>query len=219
MNPPSHSNHRPAGPDAAVDVDLLRGIAARDPAALAALYDRRGPVLFALCLRILKDRMAAEEALEDVFWEVWSKSDRFDASRGSGLAYLLSLTQSRAIDKLRGRAKLRRMQLATDRVSDNAADAGPVSAPSSDPSAQLADGEMRQTVRRAVDTLNADQRRAVELAYFDGLTHTQIAEHLSVPLGTVKTRIRLGLVRLREALGREADDRTASAQRRPQGDG
>jgi RNA polymerase sigma-70 factor (ECF subfamily) len=189
------------------DAALMRGIAARDPAALAALYDRRGPVLFALCLRILRDRMAAEEALEDVFFELWSKPDRFDATRGEPMNYLLNLTQSRAIDKLRGRAKLRRMHLETDREQQDAP-ALPAStaqtAPAADPAAQAADAERRAMIRSAVGRLSPEQRQAVELAFFDGFTHSEISERLSVPLGTIKTRIRQGLVRLRDALRESA---------------
>jgi RNA polymerase sigma-70 factor (ECF subfamily) len=190
------------------DAALLRAIAARDPAALAALYDRRGGVLFAFCLRILKDRMAAEEALEDVFWEIWSKFDRFDPARGAPLSYLLNLTQSRALDKLRSGAKRRRMQLATDRDpgSDRPTlDPGAAAPPGAGPVEQAADAEQRQTVRRAVGTLVPEQRQAVELAFFDGFTHVEIAEKLAVPLGTIKTRIRQGLVRLREALSGKLD--------------
>jgi RNA polymerase sigma-70 factor (ECF subfamily) len=182
----------------------MRGIAARDSAALGALYDRRGPVLFALCLRILRDRMAAEEALEDVFWELWTKPDRFDPARGEPMNYLLNLTQSRAIDKLRGRVKLRRMQLETDREQQDDAPAPPASAaqtsPAADPAAQAAEAERRATIRGAVARLSPEQRQAVELAFFDGFTHSEISERLSVPLGTIKTRIRQGLVRLRDAL-------------------
>jgi RNA polymerase sigma-70 factor, ECF subfamily len=202
LNPRSTSSHARATADD--DAALLRAIAARDPAALASLYDRHGGLLFALCLRIVKDRMAAEEALEDVFWEIWSKFDRFDPQRGAPLSYLLNLTQSRALDKLRSGAKHRRMQLATDRDSGS-------DRPTLDPSAaapagagpveQAAGAEQRQTVRRAVGTLAPEQRQAVELAFFDGFTHVEIAEKLAVPLGTIKTRIRQGLVRLREALG------------------
>ena len=185
------------------DYALLQGIAARNPKALATLYDRRGGLLFALCLRVLKDRMAAEEALEDVFWEVWNKSDRFDANRGTPINYLLNLTQSRAIDKLRSRAKLKRLELATDR---DAGDRGgrDITGPTLDhvtPADIAEDAERRESIRRAVGQLNEDQRQAVEMAFFDGLTHSEIAEKLSIPLGTIKTRIRQGLVHLKDALG------------------
>jgi RNA polymerase sigma-70 factor (ECF subfamily) len=195
-----------AQPSSQADDDrvLMRGIASRDASALASLYDRRGPILFALCLRILRDRMAAEEALEDVFFEIWSKPDRFDPARGEPMNYLLNLTQSRAIDKLRGRAKLRRMQLETDREQGQDSPASPAStaqtAPSADPAARAADAERRAAIRKAVGRLSPEQRQAVELAFFDGFTHSEISQRLSVPLGTIKTRIRQGLVRLKDAL-------------------
>jgi RNA polymerase sigma-70 factor (ECF subfamily) len=184
------------------DLGLLLRIARRDESALTALYDLRGGLLFALCLRILKDRMAAEEALEDVFWELWAKSDRFDPNRGTPVNYLLNLTQSRAIDKLRGRAKLQRMELATDRDAGAmiSQSAPAYRTPQSTPADIAIHSEQRNTVRNAVDGLNPEQRQAVELAFFDGLTHTEIAEKLAIPLGTIKTRIRQGLVHLKETL-------------------
>lgn len=208
------ASHDLPPPHGSEDYALLQGIAARDASALTTLYDRRGGLLFALCLRVLKDRMAAEEALEDVFWEVWNKFDRFDPQRGTPINYLLNLTQSRAIDKLRSRAKLRRLELATDR---NAGDTGgrDITGPTLNqitPADIAEDAERRESVRRAVRHLNDEQRQAVELAFFDGLTHTEIAEKLSIPLGTIKTRIRQGLVHLKEALGNHLGYRTSSGQ-------
>ena len=190
-------------PNYGEDYVLFERIAARDATALATLYDRRGGLVFALCLRVLKDRMAAEETLEDVFWEVWNKADRYDATRGAPLSYLMNLTQSRAIDKLRGRVKLRRMELSTDRNaagSDGRDITGPL-VNQITPADIAEDAERRESIRRAVRRLNDEQRQAVELAFFDGLTHTEIAEKLSIPLGTIKTRIRQGLVQLKETLG------------------
>lgn len=210
----STASHDLPPPQGTEDYALLQGIAARDASALTTLYDRRGGLLFALCLRVLKDRMAAEEALEDVFWEVWNKSERFDPGRGTPINYLLNLTQSRAIDKLRSRAKLRRMELATDR---NGGDTGgrDITGPKLNqitPADIAEDAERRESVRRAVRHLNDEQRQAVELAFFDGLTHTEIAEKLSIPLGTIKTRIRQGLVHLKEALGNHLGYRASSGQ-------
>lgn len=183
----------------------MQGIAARDPEALAMLYDQRGGLLFALCLRVLKDRMAAEEALEDVFFEIWSKPDRFDPGRGTPINYLLNLTHSRAIDKLRSRVKLRRIELTTDRSSADPSSreiTGPAYEQNT-PADIAEDAERSESIRRAVRRLNEDQRQVVEMAFFDGLTHSEIAEKLSIPLGTIKTRIRQGLVHLKEALGNQ----------------
>jgi RNA polymerase sigma-70 factor (ECF subfamily) len=197
------------------DLGLLIRIAERDQEALTALYDLRGGLLFALCLRILKDRMAAEEALEDVFWELWAKSDRFDPDRGTPINYLLNLTQSRAIDKLRGRAKLQRMELATDRDAAvmNSPSTPAYRTPQATPAEMAVDSERRNTVRSAVDGLNPEQRQAVELAFFDGLTHTEIADKLAIPLGTIKTRIRQGLVHLKKALAVQFGHVTPGSQR------
>jgi RNA polymerase sigma-70 factor (ECF subfamily) len=176
------------------DVALMLRIAAGEQAALRALYDRHNGVVFAICLRILRDRSEAEQTLIDVFAEVWEQSGRFDASRGTPVSYIALLARSRAIDRVRARKKDASTSLdavgPTIAESDNATD--PVTR-------TLAD-ERKALVARALSSLDANQREAVELAFYDGLSHSEIAAKLSKPLGTVKTHIRQGLIRMRDQL-------------------
>lgn len=169
---------------------MLERIAGRDAQALADLYDRYAPVALALAGRILGDRSEAEDVLQTVFTRVWQEAARYDPAKGSPAAWLLSWIRNGAIDRLRRREALRR---ATLHSVDQAAAAGDV-AVSSDAS------EEREKVARAVASLPADQRQVIELAYFEGLSQTQIAQKLGEPLGTIKTRVRLGMNKLRQAL-------------------
>ena len=178
----------------------MERIAARDPAALAALYDRHASLVFALCARILRDRSEAEEVLGDVFWELWERHDRYRPDRGAPVAYLLTLTRSRAVDRLRSRrARDARMVPVDDESPSNEESAG-VSVPPGDPLTDSLAAEQRRRVAAAVGTLADGQRRAIELSFYDGLSHSEIAACLHEPLGTVKTRIRQGLLQLRKSL-------------------
>ena len=167
-----------------------------DRDAYHALYHRFAPDLFALCERVLRRRDEAEDALADVFCEVWRRRERYDANRGAVRTYLITLTRSRSIDRLRSRAARPDMNQAT---RTDAADQAPATGRS--PAEAAANAELRGRVAEALAELNARQREAMELAYYEGLTHQQIAERLSAPLGTVKTHIRQGLAKLRAALG------------------
>lgn len=169
---------------------MLERIAGRDSQALADLYDRYAPVSLALAGRILGDRSEAEDVLQIVFTRVWQEAGRYDASKGSPTAWLLSWVRNGAIDRLRRRDALRR-------ASVHAADPDS-SGGRAEPSPDLSEEKAR--LARAVAELPADQRQVIELAYFEGLSQTQIAQRLGEPLGTVKTRVRLGMNKLRQAL-------------------
>jgi RNA polymerase sigma-70 factor (ECF subfamily) len=173
---------------------LLARVAAGDHAAMERLYDRYSPMVMALALRILRERAPAEELLNDVFMELWSRVERFDAARGNLLTYLLTLCRSRAIDRLR--AQRRHAAVGLDEAGTAAPDADGRGAPS----LRLEDEEHRQRVAAALAQLGADQRKALELAYFEDLSHSQIAALLGRPLGTVKTHVRQGLIQMRELL-------------------
>jgi RNA polymerase sigma-70 factor (ECF subfamily) len=175
------------------DWDLMQAIAAGDRGAMSLLYDRHAPLLLALCRRILRDGAEAEDVLTDIFFEVWRKADRFDASRGSPLTYLTTLTRSRAIDRKRSRDS--RPKITSD-FTDAAAETAPVPTPLQSVEIQ----EQCQQVRKAMAILDASQREVLECAFYDGLSHSEIAEKLHRPLGTVKTYIRQGLIRMRESL-------------------
>ncbi len=176
------------------DRPLMARIEARDADALAELYDRHAARLLGLARRVLGDGGEAEEVLQEVFLFVWRSAGAFDPGRGQVLTWLLIVTRSRAIDRLRARRGASRPEIRSlEEIADPPASGEDVEAASA--------GRQWQTLcRSAVRELPDDQRRALELAYFEGLTHQEIAERTSTPLGTVKTRVRLGLMKLRERL-------------------
>ncbi len=180
----------PAG--AEHDLILMQSIAARDTLALRGFYDRYCGLVYATALRILRDRADAEELMIDVFWELWSRSDRYDSSRGTPLTYLMTLTRSRSIDRTRGRGKVRPLSIQSEQV--------PEPAQTAHPGDDALMSERREVVRRALSGLEPQQREAIECSFYDGLSHSEIADKLNKPLGTVKTYIRQGLIRLRENL-------------------
>ena len=172
----------------------MQKIADGDAASLRVLYDRHAPVCFAVCLRVIGDRHEAEQVLIDVFAEVWRTSARFDASRGSASGYLAMMARSRAIDHARANR-----QMPTVALVDGDAGLLDASAKGQPGAKQMAD-EQRVIVQSALNALSADQREAVGLAFYSGLTHAEIAARLKRPIGTVKTHIRQGLVRMRDSL-------------------
>ncbi len=177
------------------DSELLQGVAARETGALASLYDRHASTVLALTMRILRHRPDAEEVLADVFFELWSGPGRFDATRASLVGYLLTLARSRAIDRVRARRRLEaRQRPQGDLVTPEPATSAPT------PFATAVDAERGRTIRAALGRLNGEQRRAIELAFYSDLSHTEVASELGQPLGTVKSRIRQGLIQLREEL-------------------
>jgi RNA polymerase sigma-70 factor (ECF subfamily) len=175
------------------DYRLMQGVARADPGALRALYDRYSPTALAVARRIVGDAHEAEQLLVDVFWELWQRPDRYDANRGCPLTYLMTLTRSRAIDR-------RRSMTSRDARSVPAAPGPDPPATDGSPLDTALLAERRAQVRRALQDLDPQHRQAIECAYFDCLTHTQIAQRLNKPLGTIKTHIRQGLARLREKL-------------------
>jgi RNA polymerase sigma-70 factor (ECF subfamily) len=175
------------------DRALIARIETRDADALALLYDRHAPRLLGLAQRILGDTGEAEEVLQEVFLHVWRAAATFDAARGPVLAWLLVATRSRAIDRLRSRRPAIRARV------QSLEDAGEP-ASREDVESDAAGREWDSRCRAAIAGLPEDQRRALELAYFEGLTHQEIAEATGTPLGTIKTRIRLGLMKLRELI-------------------
>jgi RNA polymerase sigma-70 factor (ECF subfamily) len=172
------------------DRPLIARVESRDAEALGALYDRHSARLMGLSQRILGDTGEAEEVLQELFLWVWRSAASFDPTRGSVLAWLLVATRSRSIDRLRARRPASRSAASLDEVAELAG--------SDDVEAASADREWESLCRRAVSELPADQRSVLEMAYFQGLTQQEIAEKTKTPLGTVKTRVRLGLMKLRE---------------------
>jgi RNA polymerase sigma-70 factor, ECF subfamily len=179
-----------------IDSDLLTLIAKGDRRAFGRLYDRSSQVLFTLSLRMLGDREEAEDLLQEVYTEVWRKSVRYDARRGPPMAWLITLTRSRGIDRLRARAS--RGHGMTDSIDD--APVFQTQGRDPTPFDQQADAEVRVMVMKALVELPAAQRQALELSYYEGLSHSEIAERLKEPVGTIKTRIKLGMSKLKTAL-------------------
>jgi RNA polymerase sigma-70 factor (ECF subfamily) len=174
--------------------ECLHEIQKGNPDALARLYDTSAPLLFTLALRILGNAADAEEVLLDTFEQVWRTARSFDPTRGSVWQWLVLLTRSRALDRLRSLAG-RRL-----REHSNASTQPEISSPAPLPEEAIAASQQQRRVRQALSALPPEQRKALEMAYFSGLTHTEIASALGVPLGTIKTRIRIAMDKLRIAL-------------------
>jgi RNA polymerase sigma-70 factor, ECF subfamily len=185
-------------PEAAQESDilLLKAIAARDEAALAQLYDRYDRILFGLLMRILNNREEAEDVLQETFLQVWRKAADFDETRGRPFTWLVTLGRSRAIDRLRTLAS-------RERIAE--AGAREVSEEISDAATDAFKSEQRGLVSNALAKLPDEQKGPIMLAYFDGLTQSEIATRLGAPLGTVKTRMRTGMIRLRELLAGQGE--------------
>jgi RNA polymerase sigma-70 factor (ECF subfamily) len=179
-----------------IDPSLLARVVKGDQQAFSQLYDHSNTLLFTLAVRILGNHEEAADLLQDVYLEVWRKISRYDVGRGTPVAWLVTLTRSRAIDRLRARA-------ARGYRSTNSLEAGAaaqVTDPGPSPYETQADQELRIAIGSAVAGLPQAQQQAIELAYYEGLSHAEIAARLNQPLGTVKTRIKLGMSKLRDGL-------------------
>jgi RNA polymerase sigma-70 factor (ECF subfamily) len=185
----------PNGEDARADIALLDRIVGRDDRAVGELYDRHNRLLYGLILRILRDRAEAEEVLQEVFVLVWTRAETYNVALGSPTAWLVRIARNRAIDRLR-----------SNTVRLRAVDAAPPPPPAETPESTAAESERQRTVVRALQDLPAEQRVLIELAYFHGLTQAELAERFKLPLGTVKTRIRTGMIALREQLAPAATE-------------
>ncbi|CAN5681340.1 N/A [soil metagenome] len=187
----------------------MSSIAAGDAQALKALYDRHAGLVFTVCLRIVRERSEAEDLLTEIFFELWQKSDRYNAMRGSPVSYLLTLSRSRAIDRKR------RKRLTNDGTLDTVAAASAEPTPADATEAN----ERGALVNRCFDRLEGPQRQAIECAFYDGLSHSEISTKLSRPLGTIKTQIRQGMMRLRDCLGKFFDSADMASRSGPKSDG
>lgn len=181
-----------------VDTALLQRVARGDRQAFAELYDRFSPPLYGTALRIVREPAEAQDVVHDAFMTLWEKASTFDASRGNPFAWAVTLVRNRSIDRVRMRR--RRAELLADSLPDELGytnDADGISGAD-----RAASGDEARAVRAAVAALPAEQQRALELAFFSGLTQEEIARTLREPLGTVKARIRRGLIKLRDILSR-----------------
>lgn len=184
----------PATPDA----DLIAHAAAGDERAIAALYDRYGAVVYAIAYRITGQRADAEEIVVEAFAQAWREAGRFEARRGSVAGWLTMIARSRALDLVRARS--RRERITATAAADRPDVPLAMGDWRTDPGGAVDHAERRRRVREALELLSAPQRQAIELAYFEGLSQSEIAERLQEPLGTIKTRVRLGMQKLRECL-------------------
>ncbi len=175
--------------------ELIRRMAEGDRDAFARFYDAHARLVYPLILRIVRDPADAADVLQEVFWEAWQSAPAYDAARGTPEAWIVMRARTRAIDRVR--AIRRRGETFVAPLDEGLAAAAPD--PAGDAAERAAD---RDLVRGALGQVPEQQREALELAYYGGLTQTEIAERLKQPLGTVKTRIRLGLERLREVVKR-----------------
>ena len=180
------------------DLSLLQRIAARDTAALAELYDRHSRLLFGLILRIIRDRGDAEDILQEAFVRVWTRAEMYDARMGGPLPWLVRVARNCAIDRVRAR----RVRATVDApwfyppAFETATPARAIQTPETD----VLDAERRQTLGDALAGIPAEQRLLIEAAFFEGYTHSELAQRFGLPLGTVKTRIRAGLSTMRRRL-------------------
>lgn len=184
---PSESSQ--VSPDAA----LVRRLLQRDVGAFEELYDRHSRLVYALVLRILQQATTAEEVVQDVFLQLWRRASQYDTSRGPFVPWLLTMARNRALDQLRLKSERQR------RLEEQSEDLPPVVA-MPDFESSLDEQRRAARVRELMASLNPQQKKAIELAYFEGLSHSEIAARLQEPLGTVKSWIRNGLLRLKEGL-------------------
>ena len=174
-------------------VELIEQAGEGDQTALVALYDKTSSLVYGLAIRILRDTFAAEDVTIEVFTEVYRRASSYNPSRATPSAWLVMLTRSRAIDRLRLESRRRARE-------DSLENAVGIPSVAGDPEACCAASEVRGIVRTALVALSPEQRQVIELAYYSGLTHSEIAARLEQPLGTVKTRIRAGMMLLRDHL-------------------
>ncbi len=189
----------PAGYQGLLDEELVARLSYRDMKAFEALYGRYGDLVFSVALRVLGDTHLAEDVAQEVFLRLWRRPERFLAERGRFVTWLMSVARNRAVDEVRRRGRRFRHETAAPPAEWRHAATG--DSDDAALAAQLADE--RRTVRAALGRLPQEQRQVIELAYFGGLTQQEIASLLGEPLGTVKTRIRLGMQKLKAALASE----------------
>jgi RNA polymerase sigma-70 factor (ECF subfamily) len=179
------------------DVRLLERIAARDASAVGELYDRYSGLLFSIILRILRDRSEAEDVLQEVFVRVWTRADTYDGRLGAPGAWLTRMARNRAIDKLRAKRVRADVDAQEGSETDHVAE---LAVTIETPERAAQDKERNASVRNALATLSGEQRALITAAFYEGYTHSELASRFGLPLGTVKTRIRTGMLAMRERL-------------------
>ena len=176
------------------DYQCVLKLRSGDPGALEDLYDRYTPLLYSVAMRILRSATDAEDAVQQAWVQVWKSAGRYEPKRGPVAAWLLTVTRTRALDLYRS--------LSSRKRAEGQVDPEPVNAPA-DPLGSATQGQLSERVRTALGSLPIQQRQVIEIAYFEGLSQTEVATRLGAPLGTVKSWTRQGLIRLRELLPEE----------------
>ncbi len=179
-------------------IELLQRVGQGDRGSFEELYDRLSGVLFSTAYRVLNNPLAAEDVLQDVFIQIWEKAPLYNPTLGKPLTWAVTLTRNKAIDRLRSTQR-------RDRLQDNMQRESEIYEQFDDRSSfdAVASLETRQLVRKAIEKLSQDQRQVIELAFFSSMTQTEIAELLNEPLGTIKARIRRGMLKLRDMISQE----------------
>jgi RNA polymerase sigma-70 factor (ECF subfamily) len=179
------------------DTDLMRKVALGDRAAFGQLFDRYNQLALNLAARVLNERQEAEDVVQEVFLQLWRDASSYRQERGNVSTWIVAIARSRAIDKLRSR----RARRILDPVGDGSEETQDLAERLPDPKVRQDDLDNQLLVRKAFGSLAVDQRVAIEMAYYEGMSQSEIAEALREPLGTIKTRIRSGLLKLKQALG------------------
>lgn len=178
----------------AEDAALIRRMVDADETALGALYDRWVRSLYSLVLHLLRDPDEAEDVVEETFWQAWRKADSYEPSKGAVSTWLLTIGRRKALDRLRARKRNREDTVGGDNTFSDLPSQSP------DPASEAEGSELRENIRAALRELPLEQREVLELGYFSGLSQSEIAEATGQPLGTIKTRMRLAMQKLREPL-------------------
>ncbi len=189
-----------ATPSPSSDLDLLQRIAARDEGALTSLYDRHSRLAYSVILRILRSTAEAEDVLQETFVRLWARADSYDPSLGAPAAWLARIARNRAIDRLRAQRVRKDISVDPGTGRDGETGARPEPGTYETPEVVLDDAARADALRAVVAGLPAPQRELIQAAFFEGCTHAELASRFGVPLGTVKTRIRTGLIAMRGRL-------------------
>ena len=183
------------------DRALLQRIASKEPDALSELYDHYSNLLLGLLKSILKKTEEAEDILQEVFTTIWEKADQFDAERGSAYTWIVSLTRNKGIDRLRSKVYKEQKKQSTSLDDDDVFH--PLYSDENNPLENTILSDRVKRIYEALQKLSEKQRSVIQVAYFDGLSQSEISDEYDIPLGTVKTRMRDGMIKLRELLAQE----------------
>lgn len=185
------------------DRDIMARIKARDKSALSELYDQYNRLLFGLIYSILKKREEAEDTLQEVFTNIWEKAEQFDLNRGTVYTWIVTLTRNKSIDRLRSKVYKEQKKQSTSLDDEDVF--YPLYSDEQDPLEQTILTDRAKRLHEALDKISDKQRKVLQVAYFNGMSQSEISEEFDIPLGTVKTRMRDGMIKLRELLGKELE--------------